>query len=848
MPPGCIWAARVFIACTYLLNITRCRPKKDSLIYNESMFAQVAVNFAQADGPFHYRIPSDLEGEILPGHLVRVPFGPRMMQGVVLRLDAHAPVETVKPLDARLDAQPVMQPGQLLLLEQMAADSLMPLGALLPLFLPPGLGQQADLRYHLSAMDESVPADLKPAQRRLWQLLQEKGPLRARQISRRMPRDIWQPAMRGLIRRGLVRKEYVLPAPNVHPKIIRTAQLAVPPERARQVMPSLSRHAAVQKRRQAALEFLIHEPQPVDVTWVYAASGCNLTDLRRLAEQDLVILRETEIWRDPLAGMAAENAADESEPPNLTADQQSVLDALLQAFQNPSDRHKPFLLEGVTASGKTEIYLQAVARVLQSGRDALVLVPEIALTPQIVRRFMRRFPGQVGLLHSRLSDGERYDTWRRARAGLLKVIIGPRSALFAPLPDVGLIVLDECHDASYHQSEPPAYDARQAATRYAAIQDALCLLGSATPSVVQRYRARRGVWVDLRLPERVAGGALPSVRIVDMRAELHQGNRGIFSRPLHESLAEVLSRGEQAILYLNRRGAATYVFCRDCGHVLTCPRCDTPLTYHQSDAHGLRCHHCGYTRRMPKTCPECGSTHIRQYGLGTERVEQEVQRLFPDARTLRWDADAVRGKNAHDLILEHFSAGRADVLIGTQMLAKGLDVPRVTLVGVVLADVGLNLPDPFAGERSFQLLTQVSGRAGRSSLGGQVILQTYQPEHYVLQAASRHDVDGFYQQELAYRRRMGYPPFARLLRLEYRDRDADRASRRAAALGEQIAGWIQAESRSDISLIGPAPCFFARLDGWYRWQIVLRGPDPVSFLRGRLPSGWRVDVDPTSLL
>ncbi len=332
-----------------------------------------------------------------------------------------------------------------------------------------------------------------------------------------------------------------------------------------------------------------------------------------------------------------------------------------------------------------------------------------------------------------------------------------------------------------------------------------------------------------------------------MRQELKAGNRTIFSRALQTALEEVLAAGQQAILFLNRRGTSTYVFCRECGASLKCPRCDLPLTYH-ADAQALICHTCNYRRKLPGKCPACGSASIRQLGLGTERVEAEVQARFPEARTLRWDAETTRQKDAHDLILTHFSAHNADILVGTQMIAKGLDLPLVTLVGVVLADVGLQLPDYRAGERGFQLLTQVAGRAGRSPLGGQVILQTYLPEHYAIQAAAQHDFEGFLRQELAYRRKMGYPPYARLVRLELREADAERAADEARQMGRRVETWLAERGQPSTEMIGPAPCFFSRQDGLYRWQIVLRGPDPVGVVRGRDLGEWRAQVDPASLL
>jgi primosomal protein N' (replication factor Y) len=348
-------------------------------------------------------------------------------------------------------------------------------------------------------------------------------------------------------------------------------------------------------------------------------------------------------------------------------------------------------------------------------------------------------------------------------------------------------------------------------------------------------------------PGETASLPLPPVKLVDMRQELKQGNRSIFSRALQEELAHVLENGQQAILFLNRRGSSSYVFCRNCGLSLRCPRCDFPLTYH-SEGEALTCHMCGYRRDMPHKCPKCGSAAIRQLGTGTEKVESEVQALFPEARILRWDAETTRQKGSHDLILSHFSNHHADLLVGTQMLAKGLDLPLVTLVGVVLAEVGLNLPDYRAGERVFQLLTQVAGRAGRSPLGGQVILQTFQPEHYVIQAAAKYDFDGFYALELDKRRQIGYPPFCRLARLEFRHLQNEQAERAAQMLAEQLKLWIQEGGHSASEIIGPAPCYFSRLSGYYRWQVLLRSPDPAAILRGRSLQGWRVEMDPVSVL
>lgn len=865
-------------------------------------YLEIVVNVPQVEGVFHYHLPPELEGQVGSGHLVEVPFGRNRVQGVVLKQVDQPSVAETRAVSALIDGSVVLTAAQLALAEYLSDSTLAPLSACVNLMLPVGLSQMGDTQYSLAAGAQgSKPRSTTDLQQRVLDLLTSRGPLLGRQIDRAIPRVKWRSTVRALILQGRITSQPVLPAPKVQPKSVRTVRLACTPEKAASSMNDLGR-AGTQacERRQAMLRYLLEEPGPVDVSWAYAASGGNLQDLRYLAERDLVVLGESEVWRDPLEGIAFVT----KEAPILTKDQNKAWGEIITYLKQTGEGQpvKPILLHGVTGSGKTEIYLRAVNEVLQRGQQAIILVPEIALTPQTVRRFLARFPGQVGLVHSRLSTGERYDTWRRARQGDLAVVVGPRSALFTPLPNLGLIVVDESHDDTYYQGEmPPYYHARQASVAYARLTGAICILGSATPDLSSHYRATRGDWRYLQLPNRILAHrqaveqqldlhaidanasrfthlehqadmiALPPVKVVDMRQELKSGNRSIFSRPLRESIQQVLENHQQAILFLNRRGTATYIFCRDCGHSLHCPRCDTPLTYHRplrsasnldpssgieesgAAKHAvpeaaLTCHHCGYRRKMPSTCPNCGSTHIRQYGTGTERVEADLQALFPEVRTLRWDYETTRKKGAHEIILSHFQAQRADVLIGTQMLAKGLDLPLVTLVGVVLADVGLNLPDFHAAERTFQVLTQVAGRAGRSPLGGQVILQTYQPDHYVIKTAAGHDFLSFYRQELENRRKIGYPPFNQLVRLEFRHSNADMAEKTALELAHKIHEWLVAEGRSATHMIGPVPPFFARLEGKYRWQIILRGPDPRSLLRGRQLREWRVEVNPPNLL
>ena len=720
-----------------------------------------------------------------------------------------------------------------------------------------------------AVIDEST---LAPLEKQIIHLLEERGKLRGRQLDAKIRHVEWRGTLRKLVREGILHTRAILPPPRVQPKTVRKVSLAIDPARLDDFHESLSRVQRVHDRRFRVLAMLAREQELVEPGWVYSQTGANYGDLNLLKEAGLIQFHEIQVWRDPL-----EDATFlPTEAPDLTKEQargwQKIQNGLQDAWEGRAP--SPLLLHGVTGSGKTELYLLAVERTLAQGKQAIVLVPEIALTPQTIKRFLARFPGQVGVIHSKLSEGERYDTWRRVGLGELPVLIGPRSALFMPQENLGLIVVDECHDESYDQQDrPPHYRGVPTAIAYGRLSGAAVILGSATPRVTQYYPAVSGRWTLIELPKRIlahretvasykrrlgidfaikpgeaqtADLGLPEVAVVDMREELKAGNRSIFSRDLFTSLQHVLNTHQQAILFLNRRGTATYVFCRDCGYVIKCPRDDKPLTYHHPQRE-LLCHTCGYTRKLPKTCPNCGGPNIRQLGTGTEKVEQHVQDRFPGVRTLRWDAETTRKKGAHERILTYFSNHQADVLIGTQMLAKGLDLPLVTLVGVILAEVGLNLPDYRATERSFQVLTQVAGRAGRSPLGGRVILQTYDPNNYAIQAAAHHDFHRFYEQEMAYRRELRYPPFAQLVRMEYQHYDARMAEEAAQTTAEHLKELILKRGQN-IDLIGPAPCFFSRLFGKYRWQIVLRGQDPKALLRDRPFADWIIEVDPSSLL
>ena len=818
---------------------------------------------------FHYEIPEGME--VLPGHLVWVPFGRRELPGIVLGLAESSPVERTKPLLALIDPEPVLRPYQLALMRWIAGYYRTPLHRVAWSMFPRELSWTPE--WSVSLRDDA-PAEvaLSAGEQGLVDYLRSRGPSRLTHLAARFaPGDVRAWVDR-LVRRGLLRKEPLAGRAGVKPKLERVVSLEAPPQP--EAVAALEK--ALQQKRLLAylLELGSSAGYPVQVALgdLSEATGNPATAVRALAKRGLVRLEEREIRRDPLAGRAFASSV----RPEFTADQEAAWHEIDQALQRVDST--VFLLHGVTGSGKTELYLRALEQVLAAGGQGIVLVPEISLTPQTIRRFAARFGQRLAVLHSRLAVGERYDEWRRIRAGEADVVIGPRSALFAPLLRPKLVVVDEEHEWTYKQQEMPCYHARDVAIKLGELTGATVVLGTATPDVTSYYRAERGEFRLLCLPHRVVGhepmirpagagtmpvsgegkhvGApaapretgLPPVEVVDLRAELRAGNRSPFSRSLQRAMAATLAARQQVILFLNRRGTASFVLCRDCGYVVQCPRCSAVLTHH-GDTNALLCHHCNLRVPAPSRCPRCDSERIRYFGIGTEKVAQLVRELFPKARILRWDRDVTGGKDAHEEILDQFVAHKADVLIGTQMIAKGLDLPLVTLVGVVTADTALHLPDLRAGERTFQLLTQVAGRAGRSSLGGRVIVQTYAPDNYAIQAASRHDYEAFYHEELEFRRQQGYPPFGQLVRLLFVHANLDRCAAETKRLADQLRDRIARQGVPDVDVIGPAPCFLERIRGRYRWQIVLRGASPASILEsGDFPEGWQVDVDPVSLL
>ncbi len=628
------------------------------------------------------------------------------------------------------------------------------------------------------------------------------------------------------------------------------------------------------------LRLLAAEDGPVWVGWVYAQTEADLPTLKVLAGANLISMDDARRWRDPLAGRSFTLDA----PPTLSEEQQAVWAEVAAAWKKRQSGAKPILIHGVTGSGKTEIYLRAIAAALEAGYGAIMLVPEITLATQTVERVAARFPGQTAVWHSALGPGERYDTWERVRQGDLPIVVGPRSALFAPVPKLGVIIVDEEHEPAYKQRDrTPIFHAREAALELGRLSQALVIMGSATPDVVTYRKAERGEYHLLTLPYRILAHAkhlavqqalvkrmkgfdgqpsavsghpssfvtlpLPMVEVVDLREELKAGNRTIFSRALQSAMRETLRREEQILLFLNRRGAASFVICRDCGYVARCPRCETTLTYHAS-GELMVCHYCGHREKTPERCPQCGGDKIRYFGLGTQRVEEAVKSMFPQAQVIRWDWDTTRQQGSHDVFLQHFLSGRANVMVGTQMVAKGLDLPLVTLVGVISADTALYLPDFRAAERTFQLLMQVAGRAGRSPLGGRVIIQTYNPDQVAVQAASQHDYLGFYQTELAFRQEQRYPPFKRLALLLYSGSGPERSAVEAYRLADRLRLYIERQGLPAVEVIGPTPDYVPRVRSQYRWHILLRAHNPAAVLRPLLPLplGWRVDIDPVTLL
>ena len=807
------------------------------------MFAEVAVNTGQpARLAFSYAVPPEMR--VRAGQAVFVPFGPRVLQGIVLALTPEPPrVDGVRDIQAVADPDPVLDETHVRLAHWLSETYLASLWESVAVSLPSGYGQKAVTM--VSPVDIPPLLPVYPQDQRVLQFVAANGRVSMDQLREAVP-GITLPRLQRLQQAGHLTVAQGLARPSGRPKTERRLALAQTPNAARA-------HAAEIKARQprSVDARLLERLAAGDITLTQARElGAGPVHVRRLESDGWVREFEVRIERDPLAGyvFAPKPAA------ILSESQQTVADAIWAA---PGRMH---LIRGVTGSGKTEVYLDLVGRVLAAGKSAIVLVPEISLTPQAIRRYGERYGETLTVLHSHLGTGELYDQWHRIQRGEARVILGSRSAVFAPARDLGLIVLDEEHEWTYKQVDhQPRYHAREVAEELSRLTGATVVLGSATPDIVTFHRAVTGAIGLHELDERLspAGdgttrpGQLPQVLVVDMREELKGGNRSVFSVPLKRAIKRSLMEGEQAILFVNRRGSARFMLCRDCGYIPLCSSCQVAMSLdlHEQIHAKLVCHHCGRTKRLEDRCPRCDRARYRPFGVGTQRIEQEARAQFPGARIARWDSDISSQKGSHERMVQALEAREVDILVGTQMLAKGLDLPEMTVVGVVDADVGMSLPDYHASERTFQLLSQVAGRAGRRDKPGFVYIQTYDPDSPPIQCAAEHDYRAFYEIEIAHRRRAGYPPFTRMVRLLYRHLNQEHALQEASRVAGEIRLARDAAGRAEPDVMGPTPAYIARVKGEYRYQIVLRGRNPGAILTQiRLGERWAVDVDPASLI
>ncbi|MGM1050316.1 MAG: primosomal protein N' [Bacillota bacterium] len=835
----------------------------------------VDVPSKDTDRPFDYLIPERLRPWVEVGSRVGVPFGHRTLQGFVVSLHPRPEMDyaKMKPIQEVLDFAPPLSPALIKLSEWMKERYACRQITALQSMLPTALKGKAERYITLGNPDEdnSGPEDglfavlpENEVEQAVLDFVKQRGEVTLEQVNRAFPNDSDQ--IKALLARGLLLEHQQI-KDKLQKKTMKAVELAVEVAEAQEALASFPAKA---QRQKEVLAYIIEMESflPIAMKEVLSALGVTAGTVKALADKGYIRIEDMEVFRDPYKGRDFKP----SEPLVLTQEQQQVYSRIV--YKLDERRHSVFLLHGVTGSGKTEIYLQSIQRCLEQERQAIVLVPEISLTPQMVERFKGRFGDLVAVMHSRLSDGERYDEWRKIHEGRASVVVGARSAIFAPFDRLGLIIMDEEHETSYKQEETPKYHARDVAIRRASETGAAVILGSATPSLESYHAARSQFQEDfapelLEMPTRALGNRLPEVTIVDMREELKEGNRSMFSRLLHEAIAIRLERGEQTVLLLNRRGYSTFVMCRSCGYVAGCPECDISLTYHQK-SNNLRCHYCGYAHQAPEVCPDCGSEHIRYFGTGTQRVEEELAKLFPGIRVIRMDVDTTTEKGSHEKLLKQFRDKKADVLLGTQMVAKGLDFPDVTLVGVITADSALNLPDFRAAEKTFQLLTQVAGRAGRHQLPGEVVIQSYTPEHYSIIHASGHDYLTFVKDELKHRKALHYPPYCRLILVTLSHEQLPLLVRLAENYAADLKGradrrgWFGSLDRfaaDALDVLGPVASPIPRLKNRYRFQCMIkwRGTmDAVSLVRQvaeELQDSVRdtklqisIDVDPQMLM
>ncbi len=800
-------------------------------------YADIAVNFPGSQLPFSYAIPPKFN--IKSGQAVWVPFGARIAQGIVTRISGQPSIAVMKEISGIITSAPLLSSVQIKLGQWISNYYIAPIFDSMALMLPPGFSRKLST-YFQTTNEEKGISRLTPEQKHVLLFIKEQGKINSKTVERKIGIQKTKKITSQLLNQGLIIKTQELDKARIKPKALSCIKLTSSSERLDNKIALLTVRRA--HSQIAILNFLKTQNQPVAVRQIRKHLNCSYNAINALEEQHLVTREDIIIRRDPLSRIPWATT-----PPHiLTPDQQSAWKSIKEKLV--SNQHHVFLLFGVTGSGKTEIYLKALSQVVATGKRGICLIPEISLTRQTVERFASRFPGRVAVLHSGLSPGEQLDEWQWIREGGCDVVIGPRSALFAPQPDLGLIIIDEEHAETYKQEDKsPRYHARDVAIKLSQLSNITTILGSATPDIDSFHKAQSGKYQMVELRERITphgSSPLPEAEIVNMREELQAGNRGLLSRSLITAIKQALTTNEQIILFLNRRGTSTFIQCPRCGFVFRCPRCSIALTYHTAE-NKLSCHRCHYSIPVPISCPQCHSQHLKFLGIGTQKVEEELKRLFPNARLLRWDKDTTTRRDAHEKLLVAFRDHRADILIGTQMIAKGLDIPQITLSGIISADTGLNLPDFRAGERTFQLLCQVAGRAGRGLKAGKVIIQTYNPESYIIKAAAKQDYLEFYHQEINYRRQYHYPPFSQFVRLIYTHTNENICRRETERISQLLLREVKGQTASQLKLIGPTPAFALRIRGRYRWQLILQGHNLVQILsRISLPQGWTVDVDP----
>lgn len=751
----------------------------------------VDVPAMQVDRPFDYFIPEDLEELIRPGMRVSVPFGNRKIQGFVTSLDETEENPKLKGIDGVMDLAPVLNEELMELGDWLAEDTLSFRVSAYQAMLPAALRAKYE-KYFLRLDDENEELEqlFEGYETLDWKVAEARGLLK--QIGK------W-------VREGSVEVVYQVKN-KITNKKVRVVSCLKSPYQLTEIIEDMPKNAKAQSRVLAF--FQAFEGSEILVSELKKLAGTTDTTIKKLADLNILTIQEKIISRDPYQNHQFEK----SESLQLLPDQQTACWKITAATEQET-----FLIHGVTGSGKTEIYLQTIEAKLKEGKEAIVLVPEISLTPQMVERFKSRFGSEVAVLHSALSSGEKYDEWRKIERKEARVVVGARSAVFAPLENLGIIIIDEEHEASYKQEDNPRYHARDVAIWRANKYQCPVVLGSATPSLESFARAKKGVYTLIELPSRVNDRAMPEVSVVDMREELRKENRTEFSTELLEKIKDRIAKKEQTVLMLNRRGYSSFVMCRDCGYVVECPNCDISLTYHQS-SNQMKCHYCGHEERVPQKCPSCEGEHIRYFGTGTQKVEESLTKLIPEARVIRMDVDTTRTKGAHEKLLKSFRNHEADILLGTQMIAKGLDFPDITLVGVLNADTMLHLPDFRASERTFQLLTQVSGRAGRHERTGEVVVQSYNPEHYSIEFAKKHDFIGFYNHEMQLRKMGSYPPFYYLTMINVSDENEMKAIRTI----QEMAQFLRGKLGPDAVVLGPVPSTITRIKNKYRYQCIIK--------------------------